>query len=106
MTETQLARIARDLEHLRELLLSACASPLVWLPLLLCAVVGGVFLVRWFSERHHYSRVGRNASLACLGLASAILVIGTWSQARNVKQPTMTSTVTETVTTADTVGRG
>lgn len=81
MTDTQWARIASDIEYLRALVHGAFASPLVWLPLALCVVVGAVSALRWFNERHSYTHVGRNASLASLALACLILVAGAWSHA-------------------------
>ena len=98
MTETQWARIASDLEYLQALLYGACASPLVWLPLTICVVAAAVFACRGFNERHSYTRVGRNASLGCLALASAILVLGTWSYSNDQSTAELPST---TVTAAD-----
>ena len=79
MTETQWARLAGDLDYLRALVYGACSSPLVWLPLAVCIVAGAVFAWRGINERNSYTRFGRNASLACLGVACAIVVVGTWS---------------------------
>ncbi|WP_348765442.1 hypothetical protein [uncultured Salinisphaera sp.] len=84
MTDTQWARVMADMEYLQQMLHGALASPLVWVPMALCVVAGAVFALRWFNERHSYTRVGRNASLACLALGCAIVAVGTWSHADTV----------------------